>query len=184
MKEWIYVLSNSGIPGMVKIGHCEAPPEDLVRSLDMSGASPFPYRIEYKVCLKNDGLHIQQNIRKALWANLKNVGCCWYSITGQEAIEIIRGEIALFLIDKLRIEIRGNYGTEDFTTVMRVVDKVLVLKGNIDLETTVVTFEAREIAKIIADIMKNQNWRQDGLWLNRITGGNSRYSLNQHCLTR
>jgi len=76
-----------------------------------------------------------------------------------------------------------KYFTLSFATIMSIVDKVLVLKGSIDSETTVVTFEAREILKVVAGIMKNSNWRKDSLWLNRITGNNSRYSLNQRYLT-
>ena len=174
MREWIYIILNRAMPSMVKIGHCEEPPEVLVKSLDLTGASPFAYRLEYKVFLK-DYLHILQNIRKALWSRLTNVGGCWYSISKEEAIEIIRTEIALFIIDKLRIEIKGGYGNNDFNTLMTVLNSILVLKENSYPDSGVVIFEAREIAKIIARIMKNGNWLK-GQWLNRITGGSNRYA--------
>jgi len=168
---------------MVQIGLNEDHPASLVRVLNMTGSSPFPYTVDFKLLLKNDCYHIVQNIRKALWIDHKNIALGWYSISFQEALTLIRSEVAAYILGKYIIEIQRDHNCHDLTTLMKVFDAVIAVKEDSSPEGAAATFEAREIAKIIADIMKNENWRQDGLWLNRITGENSRYSLNYHCLT-
>lgn len=183
MKKWLYIISNRSQPGMVQIGLNEDHPASLARALNMTGSSPFPYTVDFKLLLKDDCYHIVQNIRKALWIDYKNIALGWYSISLQEALILIRSEVAAYILGKYILEIQRGHNCHDLATLMKVFDAVIVIKEDSSPDSTVVTYEAREIAKIIADIIKNENWRQNGLWLNRITGNNSRYSLNQHCLT-
>jgi hypothetical protein len=173
MRQWIFVATNSSMPNLVKIGHSEAHPDILLRNYDLSGAAPFPYKLEYKLLLKDSYL-IMMNIRKALWKSQKNVSDGWYSISALEAITLIRNEVALFLIDKLKIEVKGGHGNEDLSTVMKVINSIFVLEEDYPC-SNIVIFEVREISKIIANIMKDSSWNLRSPWLNRVTGNNHRY---------
>ena len=176
MREWLFVISNPSIPNLVKIGHSEDHPEVLIQSYDLSGAAPFGYKLEYKQLLK-DSYPIMMNIRKALWLLQRNLADGWYSISGQEVIPIIRTEVASYILGKLSIEIHRG-GSLDFNTLMHVMDSVIVLTADSSSESSVVNYEAREIAKIIANILKDKNWMQRGQWLNRVTGKNQRYACS------
>ena len=129
----------------------------------------------------SDSFLILQNIRRVLWSQQKNLRDGWFPITEEDAISTIRTEISLFIVDKLRLEIQRGHGNADFDTTMRIIDNVLFLKENSYLERNSID-EVKEIAKIVAATMKSGNWMHDGTWVNRVTGGNSRYtSMNQHC---
>lgn len=177
MRGWLFVITNPSMPNIAKIGNSQDHPEILLRSYDQSGAAPFGYRLDYKLLLR-DSYPIMMNIRKALWLLQRNLADGWYSISGQEVIPIIRTEVALFLIDKLKIEIKGGHGNEDLHTLMRVINSVIVLEEGYP-SRDVGIFEAREIARIIANILKDKNWMQRDQWLNRVTGNNHRYSSLQ-----
>jgi len=179
MLQWLYAISNPAMTSFVKIGHSENYPEALIKDFDLTGRSPLPYRLEYKILLKDDCYRIVQNIRKALLINKKNASHGWYSISGQEAILLIQREIALFVVDKFRLDIQRHHGSYDFATLMHVMDSVIVLKADSSPCSTAVIHEAREIARNIANIMKNGGWMQSDQWLNRVTGNNHRYSSLQ-----
>ena len=177
MKQWLYAITNASMPNFVKIGQSENYPEALIKDFDLTGCSPSPYRLEYKVLLKDDCYHILQNVRKALWIDQRNVSHGWYSISGQEAILLIHREIALFIVDRFRMDIQRHHGSYDFATLMHVMDSVIVLKAD-----STVTHEAMEIAKLIANIMKDDDWMLKDQWLNRVTGNNHRYACNSWSL--
>jgi len=180
LKGWLYLITNKALSGVVKLGRSDDYPEALLKKLDLSGAVPVAYKLLYKIYV-SDSFLILQNIRRVLWAQQKNLRDGWFPITEEEVIEIIRTEIALFIVDRLRLEIKRGYGNEDYDTTMRVIDTVLFLSENSYHERNNIG-EIREVAMVVAKIMRNRNWRRESLWLNRITGGNVRYiiSSNQH----
>ncbi len=168
MKAFIYVISNRIIPDMVKIGLCDEHPETIVRYLDSTGASPIAFKLEYKVFL-NDCYPILQNARRELWSQIKNVGQGWFYIAAEAAIEIIRHQVASSIIDKFKQEILSGCGDNDFPTIMRIIDSVLILTGDANLSRKNDVTEAMEIAKHIVTIMKNENWLQKDRWFSRLT---------------
>jgi len=160
---------------MIKVGHSEEPPDVLVRSFDESGSSPYPYRVEYKVLLRDSFFHVLQNIRKCLWAADRNLALGWYRGTAQEVIPLIRSELSFFIIDRLRAELKGHHEDLNFNTLMQTISRVIVLDIEPSSDSTADTFEAREISKIIAHILKTNDW-MNCPWGNRISGDSNRFS--------
>lgn len=180
MKGWLYIIKNEALAGMIRLGRSDDSPEYLVKKLDMSGSVPTPFHLQYKVYISNSYL-ILQNIRRLLWSQKKTAGSGWFSITEDDAISLVRREIAVFIIDRLRSEIKRGHGNTDFDTTMRTIDQTLFLCDNAFQERNSIN-EVKVIAQIVAGIMRNVNWLHDGLWLNRLTGGNSSYNRsNKHC---
>ena len=173
MKGWIYLITNQALTGVIKIGRCEDSPEVVTKKLDDAGGSPFPYELQYKVYLSESFL-ILQNIRRALWALNKTAISGWCSISVSECISIIREEVARYIIDMFRMDIKRGDGSNDFPTIMRVIDSLLLLSENIYLERNSI-FEARVIVAVVVGIMKTGGWMREGQWINRITGRNIRY---------
>ena len=89
---------------------------------------------------------------------------------------MIRVEVGLYIIDQFRMSIKNGDGGNDFSTIMRIIDSVLLLSENIYQERNNIN-EAREIVMVVAEIMKNGDWMREGQWLNRITGKNYRYII-------
>ena len=177
MHGWLYIIKNESLAGVIKIGRTDDSPEVLTQKLDMSGAAPTAFQLPYKVYVCESYM-ILQNVRKVLWALQKNVGSGWFHIDEEEGIGHIRNEIALHIIDRLRMEIQMGHGHKDFDTTMRIIDNVLFLKENIRNSID----EVKEIAQNVAGIMEYSNWMHDGTWVNRLTGGNSRYTRsNKYC---
>lgn len=174
MKGWIYLILNSGIH-MTKIGRSEDSPEFLVKKLDDAGGSPFPYELQYKLFL-SESILILQNIRKYLWAQNKTAISGWCSLSVSEFVSLIRVEVARYVIDMFRMNVKNGDGGNDFLTIMRVIDSTLLLTENIYSQRNSI-HEVREIAMVVAGLMKSEDWMREGQWLNRITGKNYRYII-------
>lgn len=168
------------MPNMVKIGCCEEHPSTVVNSLDKSGACPIVFNLEYIVFL-NDWYPILQSVRRDLWANLKNVGAGWFYIASEEAITMIRHQIASLILNKFKHEIQKGYGDYDFPTIMRIINSVLIIKGDSPMSRKNDLAEAREVSKHIVMIMRNENWLQKDRWLGRVTKKNHLSSMSKHC---
>jgi hypothetical protein len=156
MHGWLYIIKNQALAGMIKLGRSDDPPAVLIKKLDTSGAVPSPFQLSYLV-FTNDSFLLLQNVRRVLWAQQKNFGHGWFPLTSEEGISLIRNQIALYILERIRLEIRNGHGHDDFDTVMRIIDSVLFLKENIYLERNSIS-EAREIAKAVADTMKHGSW--------------------------
>lgn len=48
MKGWVYIISNRGMPGLIKIGYSSKDPELRAKELDGTGA-PHPYEVDYEI---------------------------------------------------------------------------------------------------------------------------------------
>ena len=157
MQGWLYLIKNEALAGMIRLGRADDSPETIVKKLDMSGAVPTPFQLLYKVYVY-DSYMILQNIRKVLWAQQKSLRDSWFSITDEEGISLTRTQISLYIVERIRLEIRNGHGHNDFETVMRIIDQVLFLHENIYQVRNTIS-EAREIAKVVADIMKHESWQ-------------------------
>lgn len=157
MKGWIYIVTNKALAGMSKLGRCDESPEFIVKKLDMAGAVPTPFQLLYRVFV-SDSYMLLQHIRKVLWSQQKNLKDSWFSITDEEGISLIRTQIALYIVERIQLEIRNGHGHNDFETVMRIIDQVLFLHENIYQVRNTIS-EAREVAKVVADIMKHESWQ-------------------------
>ena len=175
MKSYLYVISNKIMPEeLVKIGCSEEHPDAVVKYLDLSGASPIGFKLEYQVIL-NDSYPILQAIRRDLWARLKNAGDGWFYISAEEAVAMFRHEIALCIVDKYRQMIQENGGDNAFILMMRAIDAVLPIYSDSPLSRKNDLSEAKGVSKHILMIMKNENWLQKDRWLKRVIGKNNRY---------
>jgi len=157
MQGWLYIIKNEALAGVIKIGRCDESPEFIVKKLDLYGAVPTPFQLIYRVYVSNSFL-ILQNVRKLLWAQGKNAGSGWFHIADEEGISLIRNQIAVYIVVRLRLEIRNGHGHNDLATTMRIIDQVLFLQENTCQQRNSI-HEAREIAKVVADIMKNESWQ-------------------------
>lgn len=152
MKSFIYVISNKVNQDISKIGICEETPETVVRDLDSTGASPFPYKLEYKA-LVDDAFLILQAVRRLLWAELKNIGSGWFYIPVEEIICLIRHEISQAIVDKYMHETRTGSVDNGFVVMLKYMDDVLpfyddTLSRKNDLQ------EAVEVSRHITQIMR------------------------------
>ena len=63
MKGWVYIISNKGMPGLIKIGYSSKDPELRAKELDGSGA-PHPYEVDYEILVPDPYLVEQEAHRK------------------------------------------------------------------------------------------------------------------------
>jgi hypothetical protein len=59
MKGWVYVISNKGKPGLVKVGYSSKDPDARAGELD-STADPHPHLVDYEVLVVAPYRHEQQ----------------------------------------------------------------------------------------------------------------------------
>lgn len=156
MHGWLYIIKNEVLAGVIKLGRSDDSPVVLIKKLDLSGAVPSPFQLLYKVYVC-DSFLILQNVRKLLWAQGNNAGSGWFRVLEEEGVNLIRAEIARYITGRIRLEIRNGHGHNDFATTMRIIDSVLFLQENTYQQRNSIN-EAREIAKVIADMMKNESW--------------------------
>jgi len=86
MKGWVYVISEKGKPGLVKVGYTTKDPELRARELDGT-ASPHPHIVDYEV-LVEDPYQLEQKSHKAL--SDKHEGKEWFRTTTENAVYVIR----------------------------------------------------------------------------------------------
>jgi len=116
MKGWVYVISNRGKPGIVKVGYSSKDPELRARGLD-STADPYPHLVDYEALI-NDPKRLEQKTHAALKSKRisdEGVGTEWFKASSEEAVAAIR-QIA---IDQII--------TEDFKRTKR--DKIEALQN-------------------------------------------------------
>ena len=67
LKGWVYVISNPGQPGLIKVGYSMKDPELRARELDGT-ASPYPHVVEYEV-LVPEPRQVEKSAHKKLQRN-------------------------------------------------------------------------------------------------------------------
>lgn len=171
MKSYLYVISNNMNPGMVKIGISEEHPDAIVRFLDSTGAAPILFKLDYKVFL-NDAFPILQNLRRELWALLKNVGQGWFYIEAEEAITMVRHQIASTIVVKYRQEVQAGYEENEFEKMLRAIDSTLPITGDNTLSRINDLPEAMEVSKHIVSIIKSEGLIKKDRWLSIVSNKN------------
>ena len=63
--QWVYVLSNPSMPGMVKIGYTNGDPEGRVKEINRATGIPTDFIVEYAIPCVN-GYEVEQLVHEAL----------------------------------------------------------------------------------------------------------------------
>jgi len=63
--QWVYVLSNPSMPGMVKIGYTNGDPEGRVKEINRATGIPTDFVVEYAIPCVN-GYEVEQLVHEAL----------------------------------------------------------------------------------------------------------------------
>lgn len=83
MKDWIYIITHTAHPGMVKIGFSTKDPE--YRARDMGTSSPYPYVVQYKA-LVDEGQRVEHSVHKHFASIRENKDREWFKCSLEEAI--------------------------------------------------------------------------------------------------
>lgn len=86
MKGWVYVISNKGMPGLVKVGFSTKDPELRASELNHTGA-PHPYLVDYEVLI-DEPYSVEQDAHKLLQARREAKE--WFKCDAEEAISAIK----------------------------------------------------------------------------------------------
>ena len=86
LKGWVYVISNPGQPGLIKVGYSMKDPELRARKLDGT-ASPYSHVVEYEV-LVPEPRQVEQSAHKKLRRHHANKE--WFRCTPEEAVVAIK----------------------------------------------------------------------------------------------
>lgn len=86
MKGYVYVISNPGMPGLVKVGFSMKDPELRAQELNHTG-TPHPYVVDYWVLVENPE-QIEQRAHRAM-KNLRE-GKEWFRCSREEAVVAIQ----------------------------------------------------------------------------------------------
>jgi hypothetical protein len=86
MRGWVYVISNSAMPGLVKVGFSTKDPNSRAEELDHTG-SPQPYIVEYDMLI-DEPRDIEQETHKRL--SSYSAGKEWFRCSVQEAVSAIQ----------------------------------------------------------------------------------------------
>jgi hypothetical protein len=63
--QWVYVLSNTSMPGMVKIGYTNGDPDGRVKEINRATGIPTDFVVEYALPCVN-GYEVEQLVHEAL----------------------------------------------------------------------------------------------------------------------
>jgi len=89
-KEIIYIMSNSSIPGLLKIGYTGKPAEERRKELSKATGVPTPFKIEYIFRLHGRGEELEREIHRYL-EHKRNSSCReFFDVTLNEAIDAIK----------------------------------------------------------------------------------------------
>src|SRR5947207_2606754 len=91
VRGFVYVLSNPGIPGLVKIGFTESTVDERVQQLSSSTSIPHPFTVE-AYFLSTDPQRDERCVHKRL-GDFRKPGREFFAITAETAISEIKAEI-------------------------------------------------------------------------------------------
>lgn len=86
MKGWVYVITNKGMPGLVKVGYSTKDPELRAAELNHTG-SPHPYLVEYELLI-DAPYQIEQKAHRLLAP--KREAKEWFRCSPEEAVAAIK----------------------------------------------------------------------------------------------
>ncbi|MCA3028979.1 MAG: GIY-YIG nuclease family protein [Rhodocyclaceae bacterium] len=96
VKGWVYVITNAGMPGLVKVGFTMKDPDERARELAHTG-NPHPYEVDYQVWVE-DPYSVEQQAQRKLTSSgylvgddrFSGAGIEWFSCKIEQAIVAIR----------------------------------------------------------------------------------------------
>jgi hypothetical protein len=88
-KYWIYVLSNTSMPDMVKIGHTKLTPEERARQISSTTGVPTPFVIEFAFKC-HEGEFLENEIHKSLDMYRVSNNREFFKLPINEAIDIVK----------------------------------------------------------------------------------------------
>lgn len=88
MRGWVYIISNKGMPDLIKIGYTNRDPNIRATELD-STSSPYPYIVDYEILLDN-AFNVEQRVFQILHEFRINPRKEWFRCNHETAIIAIR----------------------------------------------------------------------------------------------
>ena len=86
---WVYVLTNSTMPGLCKIGYTKKPPEERVKEVSRGTGVPMPFEIAWAFkCF--DGDILEREVHKYLDGYRENADREFFRIPLEEAKQTIK----------------------------------------------------------------------------------------------
>jgi hypothetical protein len=85
---WIYIFSNSAMPGLLKIGYSNRDPELRIKEIDGTGI-PIPFSILYWAMV-NEPYSIEQSIHQLLSEYRINKDREFFKLSDEEALDYIK----------------------------------------------------------------------------------------------
>lgn len=100
MAGYVYLLSNSSMPGLVKVGFTERPLEERLAELSAASGVPSPFVLEYSI-LVEDQSAAEEEIHAALDAYRVNDSREFFRVETREARRVLQDKILALTIDQL-----------------------------------------------------------------------------------
>ena len=95
-KGWVYVLTNQGMSGLVKIGYTSGLPQDRAKALYSTGVA-YPFKVMYQVRCR-EYRKVEQAVHRKLAAKRVNNGREFFACSVQEAIDAIAACVGDYFI--------------------------------------------------------------------------------------
>jgi len=89
-KEIIYIMSNSAIPDLLKIGYTGKPVEERCKELSKATGIPVPFKVEYIFRLYGRGEELEREIHRYLEHKRNTSRREFFDVTLDEAIAAIK----------------------------------------------------------------------------------------------
>ena len=89
-KEIIYIMSNSTIPGLLKIGYTGKPVEERCKELSKATGVPVPFKVEYIFRLHGRGEELEREIHRYLEHKRNTSRREFFDVTLDEAIKAVK----------------------------------------------------------------------------------------------
>lgn len=115
--QWVYIMSNDSMPGLLKIGMTTTSPQQRNRELGSATGVPTPFRLEYSLEVSN-ARRVEQVIHKELSAYRVNRRREFFEIDLKDAIRRLKS-----VAKPRRLPLHGpavvlSYGFEVVTAVV------------------------------------------------------------------
>jgi hypothetical protein len=140
---YIYVLSNSAMPGLLKIGITNRDVKERVGELSAASGVPKPFEIEY-YCLTSDMEEIEKQIHEH-FSSVRVSGKEFFSVAIVKAVEVIDSLIRMERFYKNEAKKRDDKGWRP--------------QNNQDIDLDKVTIN--EVAKMLVDVNSGKLGVQD-----------------------
>lgn len=89
-QQWVYIMSNDSMPGLLKIGMTTTSPQQRNRELGSATGVPTPFRLEYSIEVSN-ARQVEQVIHRELSAYRVNRRREFFEMDLKLAIRTLRG---------------------------------------------------------------------------------------------